>query len=406
MRKRSHNSTIRKVAVCLRISGAASRDLLSGIMNYARDRCHWLLSIIDTSTMDPQSVLNAIKSERYDGLITLELDNPEAIASMFRSTKPLVIIGWPEPLKERPGGNIAFIRLAEREIGEFAAKELASLGQFRSFAYLRLSPATPWSILRERGFRNYLGSAGIIVKSCSTPFFPADQNSDAKLVEWLRKLPKPAALFTAFDELAVKAINLCRENNIDIPNKISVLGVDNDTLLCDFTTPPLSSIQPDHIKAGAMAAQTLDRIFRHKHSKAQELVCRGFTIARRESTKTVTPASHLVNAAQRFIQRNATRDICVMDVVRHLHVSRRLADLRFREITGTTMLQAIHAARLGHVAMLLRSSSRRIQDIAAACDFANLQQLANVFRRQYGCSMTQYRKLSSPRQKSPTQLPQ
>ena len=391
MQKKVPDKSIKKVAVCLRLSGAASRDLLSGIMNYAREYCHWQLSILDSSAMDAKSVLNAIKSERYDGLITLETDNSEAIDAMNRSSKPLVIFGWPEPLNTRPGGNIAFIKLADREVGALAAKELMSLGRFNSFAYLRLSPSTPWSILRERGYRNHLDASGIIVRTFRASAFSDDQIANEKLVRWLKELPKPAALFTAFDELAVKAINLCHENKIDIPDKIAVLGVDNDTLLCDFTTPPLSSIQPDHIKAGAMAAQSLERIFRHKRNNALELSCRGLTIIRRESTKILSPATHLVNEAQRFIQRNADHDIGVRDVVQHLHVSRRLADLRFRELTGTTILQAIHAARLGQVASLLKSSNRRIQDIATTCDFANLQHLANAFRKHYGCTMSQYR---------------
>ena len=391
MRKKAQSNTVRKVAVCLRLSGASNRDLLTGILDYAREYCHWQLSILDSSAMDAKSVLNAIKSERYDGLITLETDNSEAIDAMNRSSKPLVIFGWPEPLNTRPGGNIAFIKLADREVGALAAKELMSLGRFNSFAYLRLSPSTPWSILRERGYRNHLDTSGIIVRTFRASAFSDDQIANEKLVRWLKELPKPAALFTAFDELAVKAINLCHENKIDIPDKIAVLGVDNDTLLCDFTTPPLSSIQPDHIKAGAMAAQSLERIFRHKRNNALELSCRGLTIIRRESTKILSPATHLVNEAQRFIQRNADHDIGVRDVVQHLHVSRRLADLRFRELTGTTILQAIHAARLGQVASLLKSSNRRIQDIATTCDFANLQHLANAFRKHYGCTMSQYR---------------
>ena len=391
MQKKTPAKSVKRVAVCLRLSGASNRNLLTGILDYARECCHWQLSILDSSAMDAKSVLNAIKSERYDGLITLETDNPEALEAMNTSNKPLVVFGWPESLNARPGGNIAFIQLANREVGVLAAKELLSLGRFNSFAYLRVFPSTPWSILRERGYRNHLDASGIIVRTFRASAFSDDQIANEKLVRWLKELPKPAALFTACDELAVKVINLCHENKIDVPDKIAVLGVDNDTLLCDFTTPPLSSIQPDHIKAGTMAAQALERIFRHKHNNALELSCHGMTIVRRESTKILSPAAHLVNEAQRFIQRNARQAISVRDVVQHLHVSRRLADLRFRELTGTTILQAIHAARLGQVASLLKSSNRRIQDIATTCDFANLQHLANAFRKHYGCTMSQYR---------------
>ncbi len=79
------------------------------------------------------------------------------------------------------------------------------------------------------------------------------------------------------------------------------------------------------------------------------------------------------------------------DVTRHLRVSRRLADLRFREFGGGTIAQAIRRARLALVAARLRDTELPVGHIAAACGYDNLQHLANAFRRAYGVTMTDYR---------------
>ena len=92
-----------------------------------------------------------------------------------------------------------------------------------------------------------------------------------------------------------------------------------------------------------------------------------------------------------FISQNANRPIDVSDVVRHLHVSRRLADLRFREFGGGSIAEAIRKARLKLVATRLRETDLPIGSIASACGFDNLQHLANAFRREYGMTMSAYR---------------
>ena len=99
----------------------------------------------------------------------------------------------------------------------------------------------------------------------------------------------------------------------------------------------------------------------------------------------------LVEEALRFISQNANRPIDVSDVVRHLHVSRRLADLRFREFGGGSIAEAIRKARLKLVATRLRETDLPIGSIASACGFDNLQHLANAFRREYGMTMSAYR---------------
>ena len=388
--KRIHN-----VAVILRLAGASGRDLLSGISRYARENCHWRMTVANGPDLAPEALAAELKSGRFDGIITSEAETDGDVIRLAGLGRPLVVIGWHGNLSHARLAGVTFVRNDDEDIGRLGARHLRALGRFRAFGFVRAEPRTYWALLREKGFRAELAHSG--VKPSVLRLAPHAPHGNAELLAWLRKLPKPAAVMAAYDELAVRVLDACREADIDVPRQMAVLGVDNDALLCDFSTPPLSSVYPDHLREGEMAAAELERLLaggRRTPRAVRSAVCRGKTVVERASTAAPAPAAHLVEDALRFIARNAGRPVGVGDVTRHLRVSRRLADLRFREFGGGTIAQAIRAARLAHVAARLRETDLPIGHIAAACGYDNLQHLANAFRRAYGTTMSAYRRAS------------
>ena len=79
------------------------------------------------------------------------------------------------------------------------------------------------------------------------------------------------------------------------------------------------------------------------------------------------------------------------DVVAHLGVSRRLADLRFREYHGKTIHETIIETKLEELSMRLLTSNRAISNIAAALGFDDLSYLGRIFRKRYGMTMSEWR---------------
>ena len=118
----------------------------------------------------------------------------------------------------------------------------------------------------------------------------------------------------------------------------------------------------------------------------------GAHVIRRDSCAPLAPGLALAERALRFIRENASRKLTVRDVVRYLGVSRRLADLRFREFKNQTILDAITEARLDEVKRLLAASDERIGQIAFKCGFSNPNYLKILFKRHVGSSMRDYRK--------------
>ena len=135
----------------------------------------------------------------------------------------------------------------------------------------------------------------------------------------------------------------------------------------------------------------------HKRAgKKPVILCSGAKIIQRESTAQLTPASHLILSALEFIQKNATRNIRVDDIVRHLKVSRRLADLRFREFQGESILETITRIRLEEVAKRLLTTQIPASTIAKTCGFEDVSYLGKLFRRKYGETLQRWRKFHLP----------
>src|SRR3989339_747232 len=83
--------------------------------------------------------------------------------------------------------------------------------------------------------------------------------------EGLRKfcyccLYKPIGIMSANDELGRYIIEVCKISKIKVPEEVSVIGVENDELICKLTDPPLTSIILDFAKAGYEAAHLLHKM--------------------------------------------------------------------------------------------------------------------------------------------------
>ena len=116
----------------------------------------------------------------------------------------------------------------------------------------RALPLAPQDLL-PRGGLHSRGARGIRTSVCT-----------GRLPDWLAALPKPAAVMAALDERAIEILSACGEARIQVPRQVAVIGVDNDELLCDFSDPPLSSVLPDHVREGALAAAELNRMLRSR----------------------------------------------------------------------------------------------------------------------------------------------
>lgn len=384
-----------KIVVALWTDNLSGRELLSGVFNYAKTRAGWDIRLIHLPNATHPERMLEIVAEGVDGIITSYLSDDTMRKILSQISAPTVYIGSPNLKFARPkGSKTSCVNCDDFAIGAMGAKHFLSLGSFNAFGFLYSSNDPDVINLREQGFRETLAAAGKECHTFRSPTAPDERINAEDLASWIKSLPKPAAIMSFFDPYAVMAAKVCREKGVSIPGQVSILGVDNDKLLCEFANPPLSSIQPDHERAGFLAAMELNALMTRPSRKPRTLISPVLRVVERESTKPLTPAAHLIKKAQRFIYDNASKGIGVAEVVKHLKISRRLADLRFREIENISIRKAIEDRRMELAVKALSETSRTIRHIAREAGYKSVKTFEAAFRKWHNTSPGAFRRRS------------
>lgn len=392
---------VKQVLVFLHMSGASGRDMLSGIFDYAKGGRRWSLHLANAAVKTADEVNALIVKGRIDGIIAGEYCLPDAPQLLAASGIPLVFIGTKGEGDYVRTHAISYVQNDEEGIGRLAADTFLRLGKFQSFAFVPARPGVAYSDRRQAGYIGRLQDANIHPVAVFEPQAAAGTPDDrSALVRWLSSLPKPAAVYVAWDFRAIQVLEACREAKLAVPEQVAVLGTDNDELLCDSADPPLSSILPNHERAGFMAAERLDALMRSSHSRCRTLIVKVNKVIERETTRPVVTSAHLVGKALAYIRQNATKGIGVADVVRHLGCSRRLADLRFRENTGTTILKALTERRMAELKRFLHDTAIPVHQAVKRSGFTCLKRVERLFKSETGVSMSEWRKSSHGRSSS------
>jgi len=382
----------KKVMIVLRLSGAAGRDILSGIFFFTRQHPNWHTRIFQMPDELTPEIFTALRNDGYDGMIASEPGRDETAQLVRDSDIPVSFIGDPGPILSQKKSHVVFTRNDDEFIGHMGARYLVSLGAHRAYGFVPTVSRQYWSASRLKGFKDELETRGMTANIFRSPGGVGSNEDLAALRAWLVALPKPAAVMTAWDTRATQVLSLCKDARIKIPQQIAILGVDNDELLAESCIPPLTSIMPNHEKLGYVAARSLERLMsaRSGHVPAPFLA-RPLKIVERESAVASSPAAHLLTRATDFIRKNATKGIKVNDVADFLGISRRLADLRFQQFSGESINKTITYHKLEAVKKLLATTNRPIKIVSEACGYADLSYLKTLFKRRFGCTMREWR---------------
>ena len=388
---------IRQVWINLELLFSSQRDILFGISGYAKRNAFW--NIVIASGERGQDPLSLPDSERPDGIITTQ-----PLAPVLADSKiPLVVIGAREAWLGRRMCNLAFVRNDDMKIGLAAAKKFLLSRLFASFGFVGSHVRNYCSVLREEGFRSGLGAGRDIRAYEQDKLVDGSPADIAALGRWLASLPKPAAVMAVHDLRATHVISAANDRGIAIPKELSIIGVDNDELLCEFTSPPLTSIAPDHIHEGELAAEVLHALMEGKTASKSHTTrksCR-FEIVERDTTSQATLSGNLAKEAMAFIRQNFKSGIRAEDVIRSVPGrSSRILNARFQEMYGCSLHEAILRIRYSELKRRLVRSKAPIGELMAACGFSDLSNAKRIFKSRFGMSMREWRNMQGHRSPS------
>jgi len=381
-------SAIPRVLVVLSTVHKPRRDKLQGILQYARLHGPW-----DVQTVEAHPYITRVGSLKHwqpagiikDGTYPPPFRNPLALRRI-----PTVLVDTDGRRSQR----CCCVDHDSRQTAAGVADYYLRLG-LEQFAFVGSVPRCFWSVARAEGFVGRLAQHG---HGCTVyqPKHGRDWGLEQEhMRRWLLGLPRPCGIMAAMDLRAKQVLDTCRIAGIRVPDEMVVIGVDNDETICENTTPTLSSALPDFERGGYMAAELLDQLMRNARRKPVRLTYGLNRIVARQSTQRFRVSNPVASAAVEFIRLNACAGITVRDVATHLRVSRRLAELRFREACGRSILEEIRHCRLERVCLLLRETNLPISEIGERCGYETETYLKTLFKASFGMTMRAYRQRSA-----------
>lgn len=372
------------VAILLSSAYGEHIRLLRGILHFTQLNVPWSLDVRTGRAGEPEKF--DPQHWNYDGLIANRMP-PDLAALARRHHTPTILLNDILP-DSAPLGRIM---CDNATIARMAAEYLIGCG-FSNFAFIGEWSGLVWSAEREKAFSAELERRG---HSCSIyPSADCDQEYDNKrLREWLLQLPRPTAIFAAYDIRARQVQDACREAGLSVPDDMAILGVDNDEVLCETASPPLSSIAMSTEDAGVRAAELLAKaMYRQNRPRGTvNIMYTGTHVVARQSTARTLRADALVRRCCELVEANVGRRFSINDLVKSLHVSRRTLEIRFRAATGHSLNAEITNLRLRRAKTLLAKTSRPQTEIAAECGFCDASHMNAVFRRCCGTLPSAFR---------------
>jgi LacI family transcriptional regulator len=375
------------VAVFVDEEGSYSRAVLRGIVRHQNELPFpWSLMLVKRLRFEvPSFCLNSWAGQG-SGIIA-RVDSREVESALQTCGLPVVNLSG---ALEKPAFP-TFIQDAG-QAARLALDVFCDRG-FRHFAFVGFE-GMRWSVERARCFKSLLEQRGL--PSAELTFSITDLRADrigARLTTWLRHLPQPLALWASDDELALHVVNACLRAGIRVPEQVAVLGMDDDEMLCEAATPPISSITSNGEEIGYRAAQRLHRLMNGQPDDEPHVVSvPSRSVKLRRSTDLHAVDDPHVAKALRIIEQEACSGLRVVDLIAQVPVARRLLERRFKAALGRTLLQEIWRVQCRQAAELMESTKLPMLDIAERCGYEHPEHFSAVFKKVMGLPPGAYRK--------------
>lgn len=212
-----------------------------------------------------------------------------------------------------------------------------------------------------------------------------------ELDDWLQCLPKPVAIFACDDIFALQVSEMCKVNNINIPDELSLLGVDNDELICNLSHPSISSIVTDDENGGYQTGKMLQNLIVSKNNIPFGINIDPIRIELRQSTEKYNISDVYVKKVIEYIHENIRMNISVDELTSIVPLSRRNLEKKFREVVGASIYQFILDKKVDLITNELLTTDKDLLDIAIETGFNDVRNVYRIFKKNTGHTPISFR---------------
>jgi len=383
-----------KVAVFVETSRAYGRALCEGIADFAQTNGHWVFEGGGESWEDGLREI----AGKADGVIA-RIPNAKMARALARLRVPVLdLYRW------RDYPSISSVDAEHAAIGRMAAAWFIER-RFKNFAFCGYTGA-PFSDARGLAFKTAVEGIGHTCAFYREAVFSSDflgkmilqaeRYGDPpdrdRMAAWLESLARPTAIFCCHDIRAYQVVALCQELGIAVPHDVAVMGVDNDRILCGFSDPMLTSVDPDAQRIGWTGAQQLFDLMTGKSRGVQHTQVSPKRIVERASTETDPVEPPWLSEALRFIRKEISAGVNAEEMIRHVGLSHTQIERAFMKVLGNTVHQEIARLRMREACRLLTETTHPAATVSQLSGFTSPQYFSRLFSRNFGVTPGDYRR--------------
>ncbi len=348
------------------------RDCLRGIAAFADGNPTWDFMIEPKS----QDVIQRLRERVYDGVILrLDSSSQPLPADLRQELIGVNISGRAKhsPLPRVCNDNEAIGRMAAEY---FLAREYNLFALFSKADHNGM-------VERKQGFLQAVGDAHVAT------FDESDQTL-VEFVTWIKKVGVQVAVFCCTASHAKQLLRICAEQDISIPEQVSILGGTDDELQCTFSTPRLSSVLSNAYRIGyAGCANLAKQLAGEPFETETRIPPKG--VVTRQSTDMLATQDTLMVSSLKFIRDRYQVPMSSEEVAYHVGVSRRTLDRKFIDAFGRSIKDEINRVRIESAKRLLVSTEEPMVRIAELCGYTYPERFSIVFKRITGLAPSSYR---------------
>ena len=368
---------------------AFPHNLLRGILKYSKETEPWVVCRMPPSFKKTNGIEGVVTwAKQWEANAIIGQFNPDDEVQLF-SRNSIVAVAQDFKSRFTTIPNITGNYIAT---GQMVADFYLRKG-YKNFAYYGYKDVV-WSNERYEGFKQRIEEKGP-----GYQFYEYQNQSleslwyyqSEPLINWLKSLPFGTAIMCCDDRQGNKILELARTLNLKVPEDIAVVGVDNDETICNLSDPPLSSVGLNIEKAGHEVALLIDYLVHHPGAEYKDIVIEPELIINRLSSDIFSTTDRAILKALTFIHHNLNKHITVEDIVKIAPLSRRMLEIRFKNVTGKSIHEYIFDLRMERFVQLLLNTDDPIADISMEVGFTDPKNLARQFKKCKGCTPHEYR---------------
>ncbi|MEW4453500.1 XylR family transcriptional regulator [Bremerella sp. JC817] len=363
-----------------------SRSILDGIARFALEHGNWDFWMHPRGIGAPPALPD---DWRGHGVIS-RISNESLRQSIAQHQLPTINVSWhgvhsrrfPKVIADPSGGG----KIAGEFFVQRGFENIGYIGPPLCYSYQDQVLPEVVKAAEDAGCRTYQFAPD---PAAPQPDFDFQR---PRLVEWVRSLPKPVGI-VAWNTIQAREIILtCGAEGINVPNDVAILAVEDDPLVSKLSPIPISYIEQRVEQVGYEAAKELQRIIGGGDPSDEPILIAPEGIVEKASTNTVFASDALVRQAVQFIQRNSDIAITVSDLTRHLDVSRRSLEERFRKVLKRSPAEEIRMTRLNVLKAHLRQTGQTLAEISQQAGFSCENAMLRFFKRMTGMTPGEFRR--------------